>query len=150
MEDREFFDLLYQQWSKTTGAENRFWAVEEDVDYIAGGPNTWNIVAIDQEQNREIVACWFDSEEDADWVAAMHGCFADLYRRLHEALDDAESADLRADEQSSVAADALIEHAALERKHNELDAVARGLREQVSELKHEIRGLEDELEEKYL
>ncbi|AGY36982.1 hypothetical protein FREDWARD_37 [Mycobacterium phage Fredward] len=145
MEDREFFDHIYQAWSKTTGAEDHYYVVEKALEYS----ELYNIYAVNQDGFKLRVAEYL-KEDDADWFAAVHGCFADLYRRLHEALDDAESADLRADEQSSVAADALIEHAALERKHNELDAVARGLREQVSELKHEIRGLEEELEEKYL
>lgn len=90
MEDEEFIDMLYQLWTKTTGAKDAYWMTEpgEETDqahmswvtnsgkHYLGGPL---------------------HEADADWITAIHGCFPDLVRRMHEALDEAERLDLVAD-----------------------------------------------------
>lgn len=91
MDDIEFFDTLYQGWTKTTGAENTYWMPVEDEksDYV-------DIVAVDQNDNRKHVASNV-SVEDAAWITALHGCFADLTRRLHEAVDEAERFDIEKD-----------------------------------------------------
>ncbi|QGH79710.1 hypothetical protein SEA_ANON_39 [Gordonia phage Anon] len=98
MEDREFFDELYRQWSKTTGAEGTFWIVEKvgfnpDNDYDA----SWDVIAVSEDDSREHIGT-FDEEADADFVAGLHGCLADLVRRLHDAVDEADRADERRDE----------------------------------------------------
>ncbi|ANA87075.1 hypothetical protein SEA_LASTRESORT_41 [Gordonia phage LastResort] len=100
MEDREFFDTLYSEWSKTTGAGERYLIVEKveydpDLDYMT----SWDVWAISfaDEGDRTLVAT-FEKEADADFFAAVHGCFGDLVRRLHEALDEADRADERRDE----------------------------------------------------
>ncbi|AOE44652.1 hypothetical protein SEA_STROSAHL_42 [Gordonia phage Strosahl] len=100
MEDREFFDTLYSEWSKTTGAGERYLIVEKveydpDLDYMT----SWDVWAIsfEDEGDRTLVAT-FEKEADADFFAAVHGCFGDLVRRLHEALDEADRADERRDE----------------------------------------------------
>jgi hypothetical protein len=91
VDDIEFFDLLYQGWSKTTGAETTFWMPEQD-EY-----GNWDIFAVDQEQNKTVVGM-VASEEDAAWITALHGCFADLVRRLHQAVDEAERFDCEKDQ----------------------------------------------------
>lgn len=93
MQDRDFFDLLYQQWSKTTGAENQFWASEENHNF----PGEWVIWSVDQDDNRTQVA-YNLREVDADFIAGLHGCFGDLVRRWHAALDSEEESEKRADE----------------------------------------------------
>lgn len=92
MDDRDFFDLLYQHWSKTTGAEDRFWMSEEHFDKSG----RWNIYAVGQDESRKLVASGL-TERDADWITGLHGCFADLHRRLHAALDEADTADYERD-----------------------------------------------------
>lgn len=88
IEDREFFDKLYALWSKTTGAQDRYWVVEPDEE----APDVHCIYAVDDEQERKLIASFF-AEEDADFIASIHGCLADLVRRLHDALDEADRAD---------------------------------------------------------
>lgn len=88
MDDREFFDHLFQQWSKTTGAEDRYWMPEKHFD----NSGRFNIYAVAEDESRKLVASGM-TETDADWLTAVHGCFADLFRRLHSALDEADRAD---------------------------------------------------------
>lgn len=88
MDDRDFFDEIYQLWSKTTGAEDRFWMPEEHFDRSG----RFNVYAVGKDETRKLVASGL-SDNDADWLTALHGCFADLHRRLHSALDEADRAD---------------------------------------------------------
>jgi hypothetical protein len=90
MDDRDFIDLLYQQWCKTTGAEKTFWRPVETL-------NGWDIVAVDSDDNRTLVAT-VPNEVDADFICGLHGCMGDLVRRLHDALDEADRADRDRDE----------------------------------------------------
>ncbi|ANA86976.1 hypothetical protein SEA_MINECRAFTSTEVE_42 [Gordonia phage MinecraftSteve] len=110
MEDREFFDTLYSEWSKTTGAGERYLIVEKveydpDLDYMT----SWDVWAIsfEDEGDRTLVAT-FEKEADADFFAAIHGCFGDLVRRLHEALDEADRADERRDEAEGQLAEEIL------------------------------------------
>ena len=97
MEDREFFDTLYQLWVKTTGASERFWDVQRTITGFEVG-------SVSAAEDRGKVA-EFLTEGDADWVTAVHGCFPDLCRRLHAALDEADRLDREMDEvQSRLAA----------------------------------------------
>lgn len=91
MEDREFLDELYSQWAKTTGAEDKFWMPEECYE---GG---MNLFAVDKDQHKHTLG-WVANEEDADFIAGVHGCVADLIRRLHTALDEADRLDIEKDE----------------------------------------------------
>lgn len=92
MDDLEFFDVLYQGWSKTTGAADTFWMPEEVAELHDG----YRIVSVRQDQTKETVAANL-TEDDAAWITALHGCFADLTRRLHEAVDEAERFDCEKD-----------------------------------------------------
>lgn len=91
MDDREFFDLLYQMWTKTTHAEDRYW------DYQVYG-DTFDINAVGPDPDNPVNVAALFSDADADWITAVHGCFPDLYRRLHEALDEADRLDSEMDE----------------------------------------------------
>lgn len=92
MDDLEFFDTLYQGWSKTTGAETAYWMPEKD----EGIEGVWHIWAVDQDQMKTWVGD-VHSEADAAWITALHGCFADLTRRLHHAIDEAERFEIEKD-----------------------------------------------------
>lgn len=92
MEDREFFDYLFQLWSKTTGAEDRYWMPEKHFDHSG----RWNVFAVSEGETRKLVASGL-SERDSDWLTAVHGCLPDLWRRLHAALDEADRADFDRD-----------------------------------------------------
>lgn len=148
MEDNEFFDLLYQQWSKTTGAEDKFWMSEEDTAGYAelGG---WLVWAVDQEQQKKFIAS-FDKEVDADFVAAMHGCLADLVRRLHTAIDESERFECQRDEQEGRIADLVLEYEQKIKDLREEVAEADGYANQTADENHqlevELRSVKDQLE----
>jgi hypothetical protein len=93
MEDNDFFDMLYQGWSKTTGAENTYWMPEGD---HPDNPSVFHIWAVDQEQNKTLVADVAEAA-DAAFITAIHGCLGDLIRSLHKAFDDAERAECEKD-----------------------------------------------------
>ncbi|AUV61999.1 hypothetical protein KIV63_gp45 [Mycobacterium phage SWU2] len=116
MEDRDFFDLLHQQWAKTTGAEQMFWMPEQYKD----GTNRWKLHAVymgtDGEETRKLIASDFQSEADADFIAAVHGCMPDLVRRLHAALDEADSKDYDRDSRECRIAELELENKELREK----------------------------------
>lgn len=90
MDDKEFFDKLFQLFSDTTGAENTYWMYEECDD---GG---YDLHAVNDDGDKVFVG-FLDDEADAEFVTAVHGCLADLVRRLHMALDEADRADFDRD-----------------------------------------------------
>lgn len=106
MEDRDFFDTLYQGWTKTTGAEDTYWMPEEHPDE---GFYTYDIFAVDEKQLQAHVASGL-SEDDAAFITAVHGCFADLVRRLHTALDEADRWEYERDSQECRIAELVMEN----------------------------------------
>lgn len=93
MENTEFFDLLYQQWSKTTEASNGYWMPEEDESF----PGMFNIRAVVQDGKKKQFVTAFTNEADAEFITAMHGCLPDLIRQLREAEDEAGRLDFEVD-----------------------------------------------------
>lgn len=99
MDDREFFDHLYQLWSKTTNAAGSYWMPQEYVD----GTGRWKLYAVEppeeegEEPKKTLIASEL-REVDADFISGIHGCVADLVRRLNDALDEADRADYDRDE----------------------------------------------------
>jgi hypothetical protein len=90
MEDREFLDLLYQMWCKTTYAKERYW------DFEGSDAKLYTIRAVGENgETIEIAERLYEC--DADFITAIHGCLPDLVRLLNIALDEAESADLNKD-----------------------------------------------------
>jgi hypothetical protein len=89
MDDRDFFDHLLQLWAKTYGAEKMYWM---PVQAKIGQDEYWEVYAVDEDNEQHFIAS-FQSDEDADFIAAVHGCLPDLVRRLHTALDEADRAD---------------------------------------------------------
>lgn len=126
MEDREFFDLLYQQFAKTTEAKDSYWMYEEAFDPVVGCL-VFDIYAASSEEDRTIVGS-VDREEDAEFITALHGCFPDLVRRMHDALDESDRLDEDRDNQEVRIADLIAE--------------VRDLEDQLSEIQWRIDGLE--------
>jgi hypothetical protein len=126
VEDRDFFDVLYQGWSKTTGAENTFWMPEEYPKAPDDPPSPWIIYAVAEDQSKTYVG-ETDNEADAGWITALHGCFADLVRRLHMAVDLAEQKDVERDRAMGDLLDTMLQK-------EELRTTIEGLGLQVSDL----------------
>ena len=103
MEDREFFDHLLQLWAKTTGAKDHYWMPQEDESF----PGCYDVIAVGENDERKPLAA-FMNEIDSDFVTAVHGCFPDLFRRMNDALDEAERLDeARDDAEGRYAAEVL-------------------------------------------
>lgn len=119
-EDRQFFDELYQIWSKTTDAGKSYWMPEqvevsdEDARYnsLFGETRYVDIISVSEGDKRKWIGS-FVSDEDADFITAIHGCLPDLVRRLHEAIDEAVRKDEANDQAQEWMAEALLENAAL-------------------------------------
>ncbi|QGJ89739.1 hypothetical protein SEA_SUPERCHUNK_39 [Mycobacterium phage Superchunk] len=119
-QDHEFFDILYQQWAKSTWAEHRYWMPELDNDENI----PWQIFAVDHvTKERTWIGSVFN-EADADFIAGLHGAVPDLIRRLHEAIDEATSKDEARDRAEANLAEAYLEN--------------QGLREQITELEKQL------------
>jgi len=94
--DAEFFDEIYQLWSMTTGAGDRYWMPEEFDD--RSGPPTptplrFKLYAVaEDEKPRKLIATGLD-ERDAEFISGLHGAVPDLIRALHEAVAEAERVD---------------------------------------------------------
>jgi chromosome segregation ATPase len=93
MEDNDFYDLIYAQWARTTGAEDRYWMPVEYED--PSGRNY--IFAVGEDESRKQIASGLKTE-DADFITAIHGCLPDLIRKLRGALDEADRLDEEKDE----------------------------------------------------
>ncbi|AXH67969.1 hypothetical protein SEA_SIBS6_44 [Mycobacterium phage Sibs6] len=91
MEFQEFCDRIYQVFSQTTGAEDRFWVVEKGAHGVV-----FDIFAVGQDESRKYVGN-FPNEADADFIASIHGALADMVRRSMEAVDDAARLELERD-----------------------------------------------------
>ena len=87
--DAEFFDELYQLWSKSSWAEHGFWMPQEYVD----GTGRFKLYAVNPEDDSKKLIASELSDEDADFISAIHGALPDLVRLLHQALDEADRAD---------------------------------------------------------
>jgi chromosome segregation ATPase len=128
MNDDDFFDLLYQQFTKTTGAESRYW-MPEPFDESSGRNR---IYAVAEDQSRKLIASGLKTE-DADFITAIHGCLPDLIRKLQDSLDEAGRLDREKDELIGQVAE-------LERGADEMAATIFSYAER-------IKGLEDGMAE---
>lgn len=120
MSDREFFDTLFQVWSKTTGAADTYWIVEYDEGSYEDVMEHWTVWAVPEEGERIFIGD-FEREEDADYTAAMHGCLSDLVRRLHMALDEADRLDMARDEAENALASEILLNMELQQQLRDKD-----------------------------
>ena len=104
MDDKEFFDKMFQLWAHTTEAEGSYWMPEANED----GSGRHYLWAVDKEDNRKRVGEGL-KEADADWITAVHGCFPDLIRYLLRVTDEADRLDNERDSLVSELAQLAIE-----------------------------------------
>lgn len=142
IDDNSFFDLLFQQFTKTTNAETAYWMNEEDGQ--AFGNPLFSIYAVGQDQEKVLVAKWM-SEADADFVTAVAGCFPDLVRRLHAALDEADRADREHDEREVVIFNLALEVENVTRSLTDREQQIGRLSLENQELREECARLEETL-----
>ncbi|AHG24260.1 hypothetical protein KIY80_gp36 [Mycobacterium phage Benvolio] len=116
-QDHQFFDILYQQWSATTGAKDHYWMPEEDESF----PGSYNLIAVHQAKDERRPLAAFMDQADAEFVAGLHGAVPDLIRRLHDAIDEATRKDEANDIAQGQLADALLENEGLKEQIRELE-----------------------------
>jgi hypothetical protein len=100
MDEREFFDKMYQMWANTTGAQDRYWDYQKDgKDYF------FNINAVGEDGDGKFVAsvlAAMDEADRADFDKDSRECrIAELESALAEA--QAGLAELRADLEGLIA-----------------------------------------------
>lgn len=74
------------------------------------GTERWKLYAVGRDESRKLIASEIHSEADADFIAAIHGCLPDLWRRLHAALDEADTADFDRDSRECLIAEVSAEN----------------------------------------
>lgn len=144
IEDREFFDELYQQYGKTTGAGTHFWMPEEFSD--RSGRHRIYAVEVDEktgEQTRKLIASDM-RDADADFIAGVHGCVGDLIRRLHIAVDEADRKDYEKDELEGRVAELEREADEKERDLEVLSAEIVRKDERLAEVEADLRDADQE------
>lgn len=88
LNDAEFFAALLEAHQATTGADSYWEPVQQG--------ETWNVFAV-QGEERTLIAVALE-KADADFICGVHGSLPQMVRRLEQAIDEAEAADLRADD----------------------------------------------------
>ncbi|WP_280350436.1 hypothetical protein [Nocardia abscessus] len=96
MDDREFFDALHQLWSKTTEAGGLWFAKVND---LIGGYciMTQDVTPADADRPGLEIAD-FMREEDAQFIAFVHGALPEIIRRTHDAIDESDRLDVEKDD----------------------------------------------------
>lgn len=137
IEDRDFLDNLYSLWAKTTGASDRFWMPEEDTQFYANGPHSWNLCAVNEEQHKVFLGS-FSTEIDADFIAGVHGALPDLIRRLHIAIDEADRLDEEKDGVIREFADLCQENLEARAELHKCTGTISGLHSQIGSLESQL------------
>ncbi|WP_078344670.1 hypothetical protein [Mycobacteroides chelonae] len=137
MDIEEFLDRFYQEFTKTTGAEKKFWKPEQrDI-----GGWDFSVYAVDEDENRSLVAAEM-SEEDADWICGIHGAFPEFVRRFREALDEASRLDEERDKQEGRIAELELEVGAAKQDLALQIDYTKDLEHELSEIRYRIESLE--------
>ncbi|AEL17727.1 hypothetical protein CUCO_35 [Mycobacterium phage Cuco] len=136
MENEEFFDFIYQEWAKTTGAQDRFYVV---VDQGETAPKAERfLVKASAEDGSDVFVAAFEEEADADWFASVHGCFADLIRTLKDQADEIERLDERVDDQEHDIFNLVMTEKSLREEVSRLQSENDDLLTEVSSLEEEL------------
>ncbi|UJQ86274.1 hypothetical protein SEA_BONAMASSA_35 [Mycobacterium phage Bonamassa] len=136
MENDEFFDFIYQEWAKTTGAQDRFYVV---VDQGETTPKAERfLVKASAEDGSDVFVASFEEEADADWFASVHGCFADLIRTLKDQADEIERLDERVDDQEHDIFNLVMTEKSLREEVSRLQSENDDLLTEVSSLEEEL------------
>ncbi|QDK03121.1 hypothetical protein SEA_SYDNAT_37 [Mycobacterium phage SydNat] len=147
MENEEFFDYIYQSWAKTTGAQDRFYVVTDQGETAPEAERY--LVQASAEDGSTIHIASFREEDDADWFASVHGCFADLIRTLKDQADEIERLDERVDDQEHDIFNLVMSE---KKSLKEIDKLTDELAEkdcEIHDLLTEISSLESELSYAY-
>ena len=141
-DDLDFVDILYQQWSATTGVKgNQYWMPEEDESF----PGSFTILATQGGEGRNTPIAAFLEEADADFITGLHGALPDLVRRLHELIDENERLDEARDAAERSYADALLESESHQNTIMFMEDAKGLLRMEIKDLKEKVEELENRM-----
>jgi hypothetical protein len=112
MDDRDFMDMMYQGFTKTTHAEDAYWGFEPEGHFwgsqgydVEGDETGFCLFYVAQDDpEKKVFLGVLGNEADAAFLTAVHGSFPDIHRRWLEALDEADQKDLEKDLAEGVAA----------------------------------------------
>ena len=90
MQDDEFYDLLYQLWTNTTGSGDSYWKYDDESDCE-------RVVITSVSQTDETEIAGYVRMADAEFITAVHGCIGDLIRKLRDLEDENARLDERVD-----------------------------------------------------
>jgi hypothetical protein len=128
MDERDFFDHLYQLWSKTTQAKDGAWEVIDDGEHILV-----DVESTDKDGWEQTIG-FSMYKHDAEFITQVHSALPELVRRALAAFDEAERVDQDRDSRECRIAELEIALA------EELANVAH-LQSQVVELEADLEGL---------
>lgn len=81
MQDEEFYDMMYNLWTKTTWCGEGYWEYADE-------SSTFPVLARNGEGDSTIICDLFRNQYDAEFITAVHGCFGDLIRKLRDLEDE--------------------------------------------------------------
>jgi hypothetical protein len=87
MDERDFFDHLYQLWAKTTHANDGEWEVNDDGEHIL--VDVWST----DKDGWEQTIGYGMYKQDAEFISQVHAALPELVRRALAAFDEAERVD---------------------------------------------------------
>jgi hypothetical protein len=87
MDERDFFDHLYQLWAKTTHANDGEWEVNDDGEHIL--VDVWST----DKDGWEQTIGYGMYKHDAEFISQIHSALPELVRRALAAFDEAERVD---------------------------------------------------------
>jgi hypothetical protein len=91
LDERDFFDHLYQLWSKTTHAKDGEWEIVDDGEHILV-----DVESTDKEGWEQSI-CSALYKQDAEFIIAVHAGLPEIVRRALAAFDEADRADQERD-----------------------------------------------------
>jgi|LakMenEpi03Aug12_release.lakeMendotaPanAssembly.Ray.scaffolds.fasta_scaffold424394_2 hypothetical protein len=87
MDERDFFDHLYQLWAKTTHANDGEWEIADDGEHILV-----DVESTDKDGWEQSI-CSALYKHDAEFITQVHAALPELVRRALAAFDEAERVD---------------------------------------------------------
>jgi hypothetical protein len=87
MDERDFFDHLYQLWSKTTQAKDGAWEVIDDGEHILV-----DVESTDKDGWEQTIGYGM-YKQDAEFISQVHAALPEIVRQALAAFDEADRAD---------------------------------------------------------
>ncbi len=135
MDERDFFDHLYQLWSKTTHANDGAWEVNDDGEHIL--VDVWST----DKDGWEQTIGYGMYKQDAEFISQVHAALPEIVRRALAAFDEADRVDQDRDSRECRIAELETEVSDLKFDLSQELASVAELQSEVETLKADLEGL---------